>query len=99
MQRQEAPTSSAGNIIQVDEPRVRDHHAEIVRGSVERTLSTMLQNGADELCYARRYTRTAEHVSTRASTYKRNLDTKAGEVTLCMPLSACVGLPSSRHPS
>lgn len=74
-----------GKIIQIDEGRVRDHLAEIVRGSVEETLNTMLQKEADELCQARRYERKAERVSTRAGTYERKLETKAGEVTLKMP--------------
>jgi transposase-like protein len=85
MQKQEATTSSTGKIIQIDESRVRDHLAEIVRGSVEETLNTMLQKEADELCQARRYERKAERVSTRAGTYERKLETKAGEVTLRMP--------------
>jgi transposase-like protein len=74
-----------GKIIQIDEGRVRDHLAEIVRGSVEETLNTMLQKEADELCQARRYERKAERISTRAGTYERKLETKAGEVTLKMP--------------
>jgi putative transposase len=85
MQKQDTTTSSTGKIIQIDESRVRDHLAEIVRGSVEETLNTMLQKEADELCQARRYERKAERVSTRAGTYERKLETKAGEVTLRMP--------------
>ncbi len=85
MEKQETTTSSTGKIIQIDEARVRDHLAEIVRGSVEETLNTMLQKEADELCQARRYERKAERVSTRAGTYERKLETKAGEVTLRMP--------------
>jgi putative transposase len=76
---------ASGKIIQIDEARVRDHLAEIVRGSVEETLNTMLQKEADELCQARRYERKAARVSTRAGTYERKLETKAGEVTLRMP--------------
>lgn len=78
-------TPTAGKIIQIDEARVRDHLAEIVRGSVEETLNAMLQKEADELCQARRYERKAERVSTRAGHYERKLETKAGEVTLRMP--------------
>jgi transposase-like protein len=77
--------STTGKIIQIDESRVREHLAEIVRGSVEETLNTMLQKEADELCQARRYERKAGRVSTRAGTYERKLVTKAGEVTLHMP--------------
>ena len=77
--------SSSGKIIQIDEARVRDHLAQIVRGSVEETLNAMLDKEADELCQARRYERRAERVSTRAGHYERKLDTKAGQVTLRMP--------------
>lgn len=86
MKTQDNTTSpTAGKIIQIDEARVRDHLAEIVRGSVEETLNAMLQREADELCQARRYERKAERVSTRAGHYERKLETKAGEVTLRMP--------------
>jgi transposase-like protein len=78
-------TPPTGKLIQIDESRVRDHLAEIVRGSVEETLNAMLQKEADELCQARRYERKAERVSTRAGTYERTLETKAGAVTLRMP--------------
>jgi transposase-like protein len=74
-----------GKIIQIDEAGVRDHLAEIVRGSVEDTLNALLQKEADELCQARRYERKAERASTRAGSYERKLETKAGEVTLRMP--------------
>ena len=61
MQTQESTTTApTGKLIQIDESRVRDHLAEIVRGSVEETLNTLLQKEADELCRARRYERKAE---------------------------------------
>jgi transposase-like protein len=86
VEKKDSTTATApGKIIQIDEARVRDHLAEIVRGSVEETLNTMLQKEADELCQARRYERKAERVSTRAGSYERKLETKAGEVTLRMP--------------
>ena len=78
-------TSASGKIIQIDEGMVKRHLSEIVRGSVEETLNAMLQKEADELCQARRYERKAERVSTRAGSYERKLETKAGEVTLRMP--------------
>jgi transposase-like protein len=86
VEKKDSTTATArGKIIQIDEAQVRDHLAEIVRGSVEDTLNTMLQQEADELCQARRYERKAERVSTRAGKYERKLQTKAGEVTLKMP--------------
>ena len=77
-------TSTSGKIIQIDEGPVKGHLSAIVRGSVEETLNAVLQKEADELCQARRYERKAERVSTRAGTYERKLETKAGEVTLRM---------------
>jgi transposase-like protein len=86
MQTKDSTTApSRGKLIQIDEDKVRDHLAQIVRGSVEDTLNAMLQKEADELCQARRYERKAARVSTRAGTYERKLETKAGEVTLKMP--------------
>jgi transposase-like protein len=86
VQKQDSTTETpTGKLIQIDESRVRDHLAEIVRGSVEETLNAMLQKEADELCQARRYERSQGRVSTRAGSYERKLETKAGEVTLRMP--------------
>lgn len=86
MQKQDSTTETpTGKLIQIDESRVRDHLAEIVRGSVEETPNAMLQKEADELCQARRYERSQGRVSTRAGSYERKLETKAGEVTLRMP--------------
>ena len=85
MEKKDSTTSTTGKIIQIDEAGVLDHLAEIVRGSVEETLNAMLQKEADELCQARRYERKAERASTRAGSYERKLETKAGEVTLRMP--------------
>ena len=83
MKEQESTTR--GKIIQIDEGQVQRHLSELVRGSVEETLNAMLQAEADELCKARRYERTAERASTRAGHYERQLETKAGKVTLKMP--------------
>ena len=83
MKDQESTTR--GKIIQIDEGQVRSHLSELVRGSVEETLNAMLQAEADELCKARRYERKAERASTRAGHYERQLETKAGKVTLKMP--------------
>jgi len=46
-----------GKVIQIDEARVRDHLGELVRGSVEETLNTMLDAEADRLCTAMRFER------------------------------------------
>ena len=46
-----------GQVIQIDEARIRDHLGEMVRGTVEETLNAMLDAEADQLCGAGRYER------------------------------------------
>src|ERR1700722_19353673 len=43
-----------GQVIQIDEARIRDHLGEMVRGTVEETLNAMLDAEADQLCGAGR---------------------------------------------
>ena len=74
-----------GQVIKIDEARIRDHLGEMVRGTVEETLNAMLDAEADELCGAGRYQRSAERVDTRAGSYDRTLHTSAGEVKLKVP--------------
>ena len=69
-------------VIKIDEARIRDQLGEMVRGAVEETLNALLDAEADELCGAGRYERSAERVDTRAGSYDRMLQTKAGEVKL-----------------
>ena len=78
-------TKKAGKIIQIDEEQVKDHLGEIVRGTVQETLNTLLDEEADRHCRARRYERTDERLDTRAGHYRRKLHTKAGEVDIKMP--------------
>ncbi len=74
-----------GDVIQVDEAKIRGHVEEVVRGSVEATLNGLLDAEADRLCQAKRYERTPERADTRAGQYERRLHTKAGQVTLRVP--------------
>src|ERR1700754_259133 len=74
-----------GQVIQIDEARIRDHLGEMVRGTVEETLNAMLDAEADQLCGAGRYERSEARQDTRAGSYDRKLHTKAGEVTLTVP--------------
>ena len=37
-----------GQVIQIDEARIRDHRGELVRGTVEETLNAMLDAEADQ---------------------------------------------------
>ena len=47
-----------GEVIRIDEARIRDHLGEMVRGTVEEALNAMLDAEADQLCNAGRYERT-----------------------------------------
>lgn len=76
---------SMGQVIQIDEARVRAHLGEMVRGTVEEALNAMLDAEADRLCGAARYERSDARQDTRAGHYERSLDTKAGPVSLRIP--------------
>jgi putative transposase len=74
-----------GQVIQIDEARIRDHLGEMVRGTVEETLNAMLDAEADRLCGAGRYERNEGRQDTGAGSYERTLHTKAGDVSLRIP--------------
>ena len=74
-----------GNVIRIDDDRIRDHLGKIVRGSVEETLNALLEAEADRLCNAGRYERSEARRDTRAGSYERKLQTRAGEVQLKVP--------------
>ena len=42
-------TPTLGKAIEIDEVRIKDHLGELVRGSVEDTLNTLLDAGADQI--------------------------------------------------
>lgn len=73
------------NVINIDEGVVREHLDAVVTRTVEQTLNALLDAEADRLCGAARYEHSADRVDTRAGSYKRQLHTKAGEVTLKVP--------------
>jgi putative transposase len=73
------------NVIRVDDERIKGHLDRVVRGTVEETLNALLDAEADRLCNAQRYEGTDARRDTRAGHYERNLETKAGEVTLKVP--------------
>jgi transposase-like protein len=75
----------AGPVVQIDEGRIQAHLDEVVRSTVEETLNALLDAEADRLCGARKYERTEGRKDTRAGSYDRHLQTKAGEVTLTVP--------------
>lgn len=71
--------------IKVDGEAVRGHLDELVRSTVEETLNQMLDAEADKLCNAKRYERTPDRIDSRAGSYGRKLETKAGKVSLKVP--------------
>ncbi len=66
-----------GQVMKIDEARIRDHLGEMVRGTVEDALNAMLDAEADSLCGAGKYERTDGRKDTRAGSYERSLDTRA----------------------
>ena len=72
-------------VIQIDEDQIRTHLGELVRGSVEETPNTLLNEEANQLCNAQRYERTEARQDYRSGHYQRKLQTKAGEVNLKVP--------------
>ena len=78
-------TGLPGNVVRIDEERIKDHLGRIVRGTVEDTLNALLDAEADRLCNAKRYERTEARRDLRAGTYARKLHTRAGEVSLRVP--------------
>jgi putative transposase len=74
-----------GPVVQIDEGRIQAHLDEVVRSTEEETLNALLDAEADHLCGAKKYERTEGRKDTRAGSYDRRLQTKAGDVTLTVP--------------
>ena len=74
-----------GEIIQLNEEKVKSELGEMVRKSVEETLNTMLDEEADRNTQAHRYERSETRTDTRAGHYHRKNVTKAGKVDLRIP--------------
>jgi transposase-like protein len=72
-------------VVQIDDGRIAAHLDEVVRSTVEETLNALLDAEADRLCGAQRYERNEARQDTRAGSYQRQLQTKAGEVSLKVP--------------
>ena len=51
-----------GDVIRINEARIRDHPGEMVRGAVEETLNNMFDAEADQLCGAARYDRNSANL-------------------------------------
>jgi putative transposase len=73
------------NVIKIDPRQIQSHLDQMVRGTVEETLNSMLDAEADQLCNADRYQRSEARKDTRAGYYQRKLHTKAGQVNLKVP--------------
>jgi len=73
------------DVFKIDEEQVRGHVDHVVRETVQDTLNQLLDAEADVLCGGKKYERSADRVDTRAGSYPRKLQTKAGEVTLKVP--------------
>ena len=73
--------AAMGQVIRIDEARIKDH----LGGTVEEALNAMLDAEAERLCGAGRYERNEGRQDTRAGSYARALQIKAGEVTLKVP--------------
>jgi putative transposase len=78
-------TKALGLVVQIDEGKIQAHLDEVVRSTVEETLNALLDAEADRLCGARRYERSEGRKDTRAGSYDRQLQTKAGEKSLKVP--------------
>ena len=81
----ETTPSPLGNVITIDDERIKSNLDRVVRGSVEETLNALLDAEADRLCNAQRYERSEARRDTRAGHYERKLQTKAGEGKLRIP--------------
>jgi hypothetical protein len=81
----ETTPSPLGNVITIDDERIKSHLDRVVRGSVEETLNALLDAEADRLCNAQRYERSEARRDTRAGHYERKLQIKAGKVSLRIP--------------
>ncbi len=73
-------TKGLSNVFRIDASRIEDHLRQIVRGSVEETLNSLLEAEADRLCNAGRHERSEARHDTRAGRSERKLHTSAGEV-------------------
>ncbi len=76
---------ATGKLVQINEAEIRQQLGELVRGSVEETLNALLDQEADRICGATRYERSPERRDTRAGSYERKLQTRAGEITVKVP--------------
>ena len=75
----------SNNIIQLNEQVIKTEIKDLVRNSVEETLTELLNQEANELLNASKYERTDERKGYRSGHYERKLTTTSGDVTLKVP--------------
>ena len=83
--KEDTEIKNLSKVVSIDEGRIQNHLGELVRGTFEETLNSMLDAEADAMCGAQRYERSPDRIDTRAGHYDRTFHTKAGEVNLKMP--------------
>jgi len=80
---------SMGEVIRIDEARIKDYLGEMVHGTVEEALNAMLDAEADRLRGAARYERTESRQDTRAGNHDRSLHIRMsltlGAFGMCKP--------------
>ena len=72
-------------IVQLNEEVIKGQIKELVRGSMEETLTELLEAEAEKLTQAARYERSEERQGYRSGHYSGNLTTTSGDVTLNVP--------------
>ena len=91
--------SGLASALTVDTEKVRSHLDEEVRSTVEQTLNQLLDEEADRVAGAGKYERSPERRDTRAGSYRRKLQTKAGEVELTVPRHGAASSPRAHTAS
>ena len=82
--------SPLGNVITIDDERIKSHLDRVVRGSVEETLNALLDAEADRLCNAQRYERSAARRDTRAGPINIS-SSRRSRTSTAMPASLLYG--------
>jgi transposase-like protein len=72
-------------MLRIDETKIRGHLDEMVRSTVEQTLNYLLDAEAETPCGAKHYECSEARKALRSGHYERELETKAGVVTLNVP--------------
>ena len=96
---QDTKAVELGNVVRIDDERIRDHLGKIVRGSIEETLNALLEAEPDRLVGAERYERGEGRRDHRSGHYERKLQTRGGEVTLKVPRLRRWATPAATQPS